>query len=87
MFVISVFKEAEQICNDVKITINAADDILTKIDNAQNPKVLMNEPEILNCQDEQMNIDEVFEEGTYMINLLFSSSLNFVDIIYWMRKT
>ena len=85
-FVISVFKEAEKISNDVKITINAADDILTKIDNAQKSKVLMNEPEILNSQDEQMNIDEVFEEGTYIIDLIFSSShsygLNFLEIIY-----
>ena len=77
-----MFKEAEKISNDVKITIDAADDILTKIDNAQKPKVLMNEPEILSSQDEQRNIDEVFEEGTYIINLIFSSSLNFVDIIY-----
>ena len=81
-----MFKEAEKISNDVKITINAADDILTKIDNAQKSKVLMNEPEILNSQDEQMNIDEVFEEGTYIIDLIFSSShsygLNFLEIIY-----
>ena len=77
-----MFKEAEKISNDVKITIDAADDILTKIDNAQKPKVLMNEPEILSSQDEQRNIDEVFEEGTYIINLIFSSSLNFVEIIY-----
>ena len=69
-----MFKEAEKISNDVKITIDAADDILTKIDNAQKPKVLMNEPEILSSQDEQRNIDEVFEEGTYIINLIFSSS-------------
>ena len=77
-----MFKEAEEISNDVKITIDAADDILTKIDNAQKPKVLMNEPEILSSQDEQRNIDEVFEEGTYIIHLIFSSSLNFIDIIY-----
>ena len=70
LFVISVFKEAEEISNDVKITINAADDILTKIDNAQKSKVLMNEPEIQNSQDEQMNIDEVFEEGMYIIDLI-----------------
>ena len=79
-----MFKEAEKISNDVKITINAADDILTKIDSAQKPKVRMNEAEILNSQDEQMNIDEVFEEGTYIINLIFSCSppINFIDIIY-----
>ena len=67
-----MFKEAEKISNDVKITIGAADDILNKIDNAPKSKVLMNEPEILNEQDEMMNIDEVFEEGTSIINLIFS---------------
>ena len=69
-----MFKEAEKISNDVKLTIDAADDILTKIDNAQKPRVLMNEPAIVNIQYEQKNIDEVFEEGTYIIILIFSSS-------------
>ena len=71
-FVISEFKEAEKISCDVKITINAPDDILTKIDDAKKSKVLKNEPEILNSQDEQMNIDEVFEEGMYIIDLILS---------------
>ena len=61
-----VLEESEQASIDIKITIAAVDDTISKIENA---KRSTEEGETIPDIDHQMNMEDVFEEGKYRINV------------------
>ena len=74
-----MLEESEQASIDIKITIAAVDDTISKIENAKRSKA---EGKTSPSLDDQINIEDVFEEGKRKNQFLFTVGLQLSDVLY-----